>query len=215
MAPKITFIGGGSYQWTSKLLIDLVTNLRRSHNERGASLLELDALLRASHAVFKTQRERAGELEGALKARLETPGNVGLDRLFSSVYDQMLPEELDLHAVLRGMTEHAVRRLNTALSDWLRADRTFKLGYRRAKEWRNLGVKLSALEAHLLLWHAKYEVWIPPYPKHALVYLADEERHGPGFPGGLDELVAKLAAKWRGRGEEPQSNGTPSEPNRD
>jgi len=45
------------------------------------------------------------------------------------------------------------------------------------------------LQAHLLLWLAKYEIWIPASPEHALVYLADEKEHGVGFPRGLDELV--------------------------
>jgi hypothetical protein len=45
---------------------------------------------------------------------------------------------------------------------------------------------------HLRLWHAKYEAWIPGHPRHALVYLADEEQHGIGFPGGLDQVVDEV-----------------------
>ena len=36
-----------------------------------------------------------------------------------------------------------------------------------------------------MLWHAKYEAWIPNHPEHALVYMADEKHHGLGFPGAI------------------------------
>jgi hypothetical protein len=36
-----------------------------------------------------------------------------------------------------------------------------------------------------------YEIWIPDYEEHALVYLADERRQGIGYPAGLDETVEK------------------------
>ena len=40
-------------------------------------------------------------------------------------------------------------------------------------------------------WHAKYEALLPSMPEHALVYLADEEKHGIGFPTGIDKIVAE------------------------
>jgi hypothetical protein len=49
---------------------------------------------------------------------------------------------------------------------------------------------LGQLETHLILWHAKYAAWIPNNPEHALVYMADESKHGLGFPSGIDEEVA-------------------------
>jgi hypothetical protein len=43
--------------------------------------------------------------------------------------------------------------------------------------------------------------WIQDHPEHALVYLADEKKHGPGFPEGLDESVSEavkeLNRKWK------------------
>src|SRR5712691_2980458 len=49
--------------------------------------------------------------------------------------------------------------------------------------------QLGALEAHLLMWIAKYSAWIPDTPAHALVYLADEEAHGVPFPSGIERTI--------------------------
>jgi hypothetical protein len=40
---------------------------------------------------------------------------------------------------------------------------------------------------------AKFEYWIPDKPERALVFMADENEHGIGFPLGIDDLVASLA----------------------
>ena len=52
-----------------------------------------------------------------------------------------------------------------------------------------LALLLNRLDEHVILWLAKYEAWLPDQPAHALVYLDDEERHGVGFPRGLDDAV--------------------------
>ena len=38
---------------------------------------------------------------------------------------------------------------------------------------------------------------MPEHPEHALVYLADEERHGVGFPKGGTELVTSILYQQR------------------
>ncbi len=48
------------------------------------------------------------------------------------------------------------------------------------------------LEAHLLLWLAKYRIWIPDHPEHALVYMADEEKLGTAFPYGIEGKIRAL-----------------------
>lgn len=58
-----------------------------------------------------------------------------------------------------------------------------------------LADKLAALEVHLQLWQAKYSVWIPENLTHSLVYLADEEEHGVGFPRGIENDVQELLKK--------------------
>ena len=69
--------------------------------------------------------------------------------------------------------------------DWLAKDTFFK-----AKS-DELGFALRKLEAHLILWCSKYEYWIPNRPEGALVYLNDREKHGVGFPIGIESLILK------------------------
>jgi hypothetical protein len=97
--------------------------------------------------------------------------------------------ERELHDIIRTITINTLRPTNQALLTWVQQDVVFK-GRRRGAD-RQFAKKLSDLEAHVLLWHAKYEAWIPQKPEHALVYLADEQSHGLGFPTGLDEMVEK------------------------
>ena len=76
-----------------------------------------------------------------------------------------------------------MRSINLAVSEWLKSDVLFKTGVVESQRNRRLAESLFALEIHLLLWHAKYEAWIPNHPEHALVYMVDEKQHGLGFPG--------------------------------
>ena len=71
----------------------------------------------------------------------------------------------------------------------LRADIYHRTMRGKTEDEARLALLLNQLDAHLLLWLAKYEGWIPNRPDHALVYLADEQQHGLGFPRGVDEAV--------------------------
>lgn len=82
--------------------------------------------------------------------------------------------------------------MNDKLLDWLRSDEHFRGLSSSDHRYGELAVYLPRLEVHLLLWRAKYEQWIPTSPDHCLVYLADEESHGVGFPHGGTALVAAL-----------------------
>jgi hypothetical protein len=82
------------------------------------------------------------------------------------------------------------------MSQWLQADTEFKLARARLRflPWRrqsylDLATQLTALEPHLLMWLAKYEIWIPDRWEHALVYLNDEEKHGVPFPEGIERTI--------------------------
>ena len=90
---------------------------------------------------------------------------------------------------------NALRPTTQALSEWLRRDTFYKSHEPGDRRRGRLAQVLATLDAHLTLWHAKYEAWIPEEPAHALVYLADESKHGLGFPTGLDEEVAR-ALGW-------------------
>lgn len=184
--------------YVAKLLIELIRDVRRSRAEKRARLLELASLLRATRVLFLVQNQLAVRLAEALRsAHPDAPSGSGYEDLFATQFDTFTPDQKALHEIIRGITEHSLRPLNKALSKWLRKDLTFRTGYRAKGDWRRLAEKLGELETHLLLWHAKYDSWIPGEPRHALVYLADEQQHGIAFPEGLDDLVGTLVGRQR------------------
>jgi hypothetical protein len=73
--------------------------------------------------------------------------------------------------------------------EWLRSDTHYRIPLGKKGPDAELAVFLERLEAHLLLWMAKYHAWIEDRPEHALVYLADEQEHGLGFPQGIEEAI--------------------------
>jgi hypothetical protein len=97
--------------------------------------------------------------------------------------------ERQLHAVVRGYTVNGLKPLNEAMATWLKADTEFKLAASRRPSAVSLARHLAKLEPHPLMWLAKYAVWIPDSPAHALVYLSDEENHGVPFPKGIERAI--------------------------
>lgn len=188
--------------------------------ERAKTIAQLEALqwlLHASGALFIIQQDQVKRLMKSLEANhpAQFAGGGGYEEVMMRCHPEMNAEELALHGVIHAYTEHSLRKVNQAVSDWLRADSTFKTGVVACKRRRELAQELFALEIHLLLWHAKFESWIPGHPERALVYLADEKAQGLGFPGkreteragskvvvpGVEVEVTlaldELRAKWR------------------
>jgi hypothetical protein len=150
-----------------------------------------------AYTIQSRHRNRLWELIGDRDPELaRSAGEHGYDRLFALAYPHMTAEERELHELVRAITEHTLKPLNDSLLAWLGEDTYFK-----ARTWgsglhASLAADLADLEVHLLLWMAKYEVWIPGAPENALVYLADEQDHGVGFPGELQELVERALKRW-------------------
>jgi hypothetical protein len=181
--------------YLGKLAIEGWQEWRSRRAMHRARLYRLQALLRAGRVAFRTQRDLAGRLAEMLMAK--SPGGTaddGLESLFVVSYPDFDPAEAALHGVIRSYTRYALLPLNRELADWLRADVEDRV-YRGADAGRaNLASLLNELDTHLLLWLAKYEGWIPDREDHALVYLVDEERHGPGFPQGVEEALDAILA---------------------
>ena len=189
-------IGGiiAALGYVAKLCVEGWTEWRHRRAARLRQLLELASLLHASYEAFHVQRDLVSRLETMLGSRHPgvEPDRSGFERHFTQAFRHFTPDESDLHGLIRSMTEHSIRPLNLAMSEWLRADFTYRAA-KGAKGQRGvLASKLNQLDTHLRLWHAKYETWIPGHPQHALVYLADEEQHGIGFPEGLDQVVDEV-----------------------
>ena len=191
--------------YISKLCFEGVSAWRRSRAESLRQLLELASLLHASHEAFFHQRRLVGRLEESLKTNHQSIvlDRSGFERHFSQAFADFTSDETDLHTIIRGITQHTLHPVNQAISAWLQKDLTYRvvqgLGTVRGAGMHRgqLAAKLNQLDTHLLLWHAKYEAWIPEHPQHALVYLADEEHHGVGFPQGLDDTVTKVLQEMK------------------
>lgn len=177
--------------YVGRLLVESWRAWRAERAERLARLAELSALLRAGGVAFDVQRDLAGRLAAMVTARHpgELPAGPGLERLFASLHGQFDRDEADLHQVIRGYTEHAMRPINTAILAWLQSDTEFRILTGKTGPDLVLATKLADLEAHLMLWNAKFHAWFVDQPEHALIYLADEDDHGLGFPTGVEEAL--------------------------
>ncbi len=177
--------------YVAKLAVDVWSEWRRAHAARLARLLQLASLLHASRTVFRTQRRLVSRLEDSLRAgdaSMERDES-GFERHFTRAYARFSTDEAELHALIRSMTIHALRPLDQAIGEWLQSDLTYRTARGATGNHGLLAERLNQLDTHVRLWLAKYEAWIPEHPQHALVYLADEQEHGIGFPPGLDEVV--------------------------
>jgi hypothetical protein len=177
--------------YVSKLLIDAWTAWRHTRSARLSKLLKMSSLLHSSYTAFLIQREHVDRLWGMIQNnhpdhRADRPG---FERHFTRLFDQFTPEEAELHGIIRSITEHTLHPLNQQMSEWLGADIDFRTARGAEGKRGQLANQLNLLDSHLLLWLAKYQAWIPADRRHALVYLADEERHGIGFPRGIEHLV--------------------------
>ena len=184
------------FSFVAKSLLELRSNVRKTHAARLASIIDLSTLLNVSRIAFITQNSWAGDLLKLLSKN--HPGEVvekqGFETNFSRLHDKLLPEETVLHELIRAWTQYFLKPINEATLDWLKSDTLFRTTYISAKGEKRAAFaeELIKLHIHLLLWECKYNAWIPNHPKHALVYLADEESHGIGFPAGFDELIENV-----------------------
>lgn len=177
--------------FVGKLVVETVRQWRAEQARSRVRLHQLQALLRASRAAFRVQNDLAVRLAHGLETRFpdERPARPGFEQLFAHFHDRFTSDEADLHRVVRGYTEHALHPLNEAQLQWLRDDVEYRITQGKSGKAAELSLLLNKLDAHVMLWLAKYEAWLPDQPSHALVYLDDEDRHGVGFPRGVDEAV--------------------------
>jgi hypothetical protein len=157
--------------YVGRLAVESWREWRQDRATRRARLLQLQALLRASRTAFQVQRELAGRLAAQLRRKYpdELPDEPGLERMFAHLYHRFEPEQAELHRTIRGKSQPEVRLANL----------------------------LNDLDVHVTLWLAKHDGWLPGRPDHALVYLVDEEKHGLGFPKGLDQAVEDVIGAQR------------------
>lgn len=177
--------------YVGKLLIETGVKWNANRLARRARLVDLLSLLLASKKAFEIQNELVFRLCEKIRS-----GHPAIDGPYDEVLAQgypLLDEQQKLeHGLIRHYTTDCIHPLNLQTVDWLSKDDHFK-GRGRTRAQRELSGKLQALFAHLMLWRAKYDFWIPNRPERAIVYLEDENRHGIGFPTGIEELIARAA----------------------
>jgi hypothetical protein len=184
------FFGRSALRWWNRR--------QRERAARRSRLQRLASLLQESGSIFRVQNALARRLLEMVAARAPSANadKKGFETTFAAAYPQMAAEERELHTIIRGVTETSMLRVNTGMAEWLRTDTVFKVldGAQSAAGVR-LREELLKLEIHLSTWHAKYPVWIPGHPEHALVYMDDEEAHGKGFPPDVEPAVAAMLAE--------------------
>ena len=170
-----------------------ILDLRKERAAKLANLLQLASQLRAAWIIYTVQNAHAKNLYQMLQEN--HPEGIsreyGYDETFARLFDQFDPTEAELHNLIRGMTIHAMRPINQAMTEWLKNDIYFKTASIPVsdKKKKLLADRLYDLEAHLILWEAKYKTWIPSTPQHALVYLDDEKAHGVAFPYDIEKII--------------------------
>ena len=175
----------------AKNLWDWWSKQHESKRQRRARLERLDRLLDESGNLFRSQRSQAQRLfesvQHAQPSVIE-PGQ-SLDQVFSRAFPKFTRDEAQLHTIIRGVTETAIRRVNTEMADWLQDDDWFKQAKHSSDQLNRLAGELQILELHLNQWHASFSSMFQKEQTLALNYLADERKLATGFPTGIESLV--------------------------
>lgn len=167
---------------------------RRQARARVRQRLErLSALLAESKSLFRSQSEQRDRLVEVLGKNhpaevgaWQSADGRGFDDLFYDLSPQFAVEERNLQAIIRGMTELPMRRVNQEMSDWLAANLPVRAPRQMRTMLEALNDPLVRLQLHLNEWHSKYLAVFAPDSRRSLVYLADEHQHGHGFPKDLE-----------------------------
>ena len=158
----------------------------------------LSGNLNESKSIFQSQNYMAQRLMHMLNENhlKEVPQALGYDETFYRMHEHFLPAEAELQTIIRSTTTNSLRRVNQEMISWLNADNVFKSSNQPTKERESLARQLQILELHLNQWNDKYEAVIPGDKRRSLVYLADEKKHGTGFPKGIEQVVEKVIDSW-------------------
>jgi len=181
--------------YVGKIVYEWIDEIQDRKAQRRARLAGLISMLRAEHATYRVQsynRDRLKELILQRDPKLEDVAQSGFESLFSAAYGDMSNEEKELHTIVRSYTINSIRPLNLAAVEWLKNDNYFKIPRKGHGLRGEVGRMLAQLDAHLLMWEAKYQIWIPDRQDHSLVYLDDEKKHGIPFPAGIENKLEQL-----------------------
>jgi hypothetical protein len=187
----ITAIAG----FFAKYLWDYYRNRKQLNIDRIRKLEELKGLLEESRNLYLMQSKLLRRLSNEFSDRLGVDASNsfgGYEYFLTQNYHLLNETELDTHSIIRGTTMNSIQIVNNEMLKWVRNDKEFKINSVKQLRATDFGeefaAKLRKLELHLNLWTDKYNVWMEN-EKHCVVYLDDEEKHGEGFPRGIEYMV--------------------------
>lgn len=170
--------------------------------KRRRSLETLKSLLGVSGDAFSTQNKRARTLVEKVRHNHpdivttdETGRSLGFDEIFHRAYSDLQPEEMELFQLIRGTTMTSLYDTNKKMYEWIEGNSEFLAADKTDRVMSDLAEDLIALRSHLRAWLDKYSVWIPDKESRSIVYLADEKKHGTGFPRRLERSLDAALAK--------------------
>ena len=166
---------------------------KQVQKDRIKKLETLKGLLVESGNLFVMQNKLLRRLVSTMSDRLkiQNPDSIGYQSFICDHYEKMDEHERDMHSVIRGTTMNSMKIVNAEMLKWLKEDNEFKINSVkciRDKFGEGVSDQLNQLELHLNLWHDKYAVWMES-EKHCVVYLDDDEKHGVGFPTGIENVI--------------------------
>lgn len=181
---------------------DFYENWKQERQAEESSLIELRtlaSLLDESLSIYRAQNYQAQQLMKMIWANhADAPKDLGYDDTFYEMHDRLSREEGELQGIIRSTTMNSMRRVNETMSSWLRRNSGFRSDDQPTHAQSELAKALRALELHLNQWHDKYAATMSNV-RRSLVYLADEDAHGTGFPTGIELLVRHVIDERSGR----------------
>lgn len=184
--------------YMTKELLDRRKKKNLAVEENISNLKSLFKMLIVQKRIFDIQCIQRNKLFNNLSKVFpaEVQNFIGYDETFEKLYGKFSDEDLEIHTIIRSQTKGSLLPLNKKIQELADKIDTELLDI-KLNEKKVLKDQLENLVLHLIMWLAKYEDWIPNYPRHALVYLADEKEHGVGFPTGIEKLVGSIFGNSR------------------
>jgi hypothetical protein len=102
-----------------------ITSIRKQRDqrlERRAGLMRLHSVLTTMNAAYNIQSGHRNNLVSSLRLRFPEQVLQPYEDFLSASYKSMDPSERELHAIIRGITIHALKPLNTEAQKWLAND---------------------------------------------------------------------------------------------
>jgi len=137
VAAVLGFFGKNLWDWWCKQ--------HESKRQRRLRLEKLERLLNESGNLFRSQRSQAQRLLDSIRrSQPEVISTVAsdfpqsLDQVFSGAFSKFTQEEAQLHAIIRGVTQTALRRVNLDMAEWLKDDDWFKQVKHNSEPLKNL-----------------------------------------------------------------------------